>query len=417
MADTKKLDSIIQIGNDEYEVVAKTAEKVAVPLTINVINGKTDTYTYDGSKDPVIQIRAVEEAGHLTNSLTIKETDKEEVTFNGSTAQEINLTPYAKIANLVNQTIKTGEVTFGDDSVVELVAGDAVTISGDAGKNQITVNLGDSGVTAGQYGPSANQTPAYGATFNVPDIRVNAKGIVTSIANRTVQIPASDNSETTLSIVDKTASDNEDSVYAVTNLAEGGIAGHNITPTYTELPTKAYVDKVATGHVKYLGTVAATTGLAVTAGQGDFYRVSTQFTFGSEIAHVGDIILATKDSPSQNATDWDLIHTEIDLNTWVANSSTADGYVTKGSGQVNKVWKTDASGIPAWRDDVDTGATGLLVNGNGNAITLAGYDTATRTITLTKQTTFATKAEVDSLISHGTADPTASTTSQYYFKY
>jgi hypothetical protein len=75
--------------------------------------------------------------------------------------------------------------------------GSTAITSSSASSGDIT--LGDSGVTAGEYGPTANATPAYGATFNVPDIKVNSKGIVTSAVNRTVKIPAADNTNTTLS--------------------------------------------------------------------------------------------------------------------------------------------------------------------------------------------------------------------------
>lgn len=320
---------------------------------------------------------------------------------------------------------------------------------------------------------------------------------VTTDTNGVITINSTDtNTETTLAITDKANTDTTDLVYAITNLVEGGTKGHTLTPTYTGLPTKTYVDKMVTGTVEYLGTVSALTGLSTTAGKGDFYRVSTQFTFGSETAHVGDILLAIKDNPTQNATDWDLIHTEVDANTWVANSSTADGYVAKTNGAANKVWKTNASGVPSWQDDAntDTGATSVEVTGTGNAVTTASYDAAARKLTLTKGATYSsltlgetsatayqgdrgkiaydhsqsthapsnaqknsdiTKAEIEAkltgaiashthstattppagtnntqiattafvktelsnLISHGTADPSASTTSQYYFKY
>jgi hypothetical protein len=41
----------------------------------------------------------------------------------------------------------------------------------------------------------------------------------------------------------------------------------------------------------------------------------------------------------------------------VANTASVAGIVAAGTGNNNKVWKTDGSGVPAWRDDADTNTT------------------------------------------------------------
>ncbi len=49
-----------------------------------------------------------------------------------------------------------------------------------------------------------------------------------------------------------------------------------------------------------------------------------------------------------------------------ANSATTDGYVTTALGQANKVWRTNAAGVPTWRADsatAYTGGTGITITG------------------------------------------------------
>ena len=153
-------------------------------------------------------------ANKVNNALSIQLNGGTATTFDGSATKSINITPVSIGAAAAHNhdayvnknafaNIKVGDTTVAADAVqdtVELVAGSNITITPDATNDKITIAAKDtvythpnSGATAGSYGPSANATPGYGSTFNVPYLTVNAAGHVTAISTKTVQIPVSDN--------------------------------------------------------------------------------------------------------------------------------------------------------------------------------------------------------------------------------
>lgn len=119
----------------------------------------------------------------------------------------------------------------------------------------VAADLPSSGATAGSYGPSANATPGYGATFNVPYITVDAKGRVTGIENKTVKIPASDNTNTTYTL--SGAYGSSSNTWVTTLTPSSGSATTSTVPTGS---TSAY------GLMKlYNGVDSTSTALAATA--------------------------------------------------------------------------------------------------------------------------------------------------------
>ena len=155
----------------------------------------------------------------------------------------------------------------------------------------------------------------------------------------------------------------------------------------------------------YLGTVSALTGLSTTANAGDFYRVATAFTFGAETAHVGDILIAVTDNPTQNSTGWDILHAES-----IASFSSI---VVNGQSTVTADIANDAltlasgTSIAIKTDDTNDKVT---IEHTTSGVTAGTY----QSVTVTPQGHVTSGS---TLISHGNTDPSTSTAGIYYFKY
>ena len=110
-------------------------------------------------------------------------------------------------AGKLTATTFAGSLSGNASSATEFSANKTVELTGDVTGSasskagwSVATTLANSGVTAGSYGPSANATPAYNATFDVPYITVDAKGRVTAASTKTVKIPASDNTDTKVNV-------------------------------------------------------------------------------------------------------------------------------------------------------------------------------------------------------------------------
>ena len=90
-------------------------------------------------------------------------------TFNGSASKTVNVTPSGIGAAPSTHTHSAADMNSG-------------TISAD--------RFPASGVTAGNYGPSADSSPGYNGTFTVPYVTVDSKGRVTAVSNKTITLPS-----------------------------------------------------------------------------------------------------------------------------------------------------------------------------------------------------------------------------------
>lgn len=153
------------------------------------------------------------------------------------------------------------------DGAITSISGTApISVSG-SGTSR-TVSHDNSGATAGSYGDSTAQTPAFGGTFKVPYVTVNATGHVTGISAHNVTIP---------------------STAATTSGA--GIVQLNDTVTSTSTSQAGTANAVKTAYDKGKDAYDIAYGLAATNGLGAIKVGDTTLSSGSTSVTVSANVL------------------------------------------------------------------------------------------------------------------------------
>jgi len=152
----------------ESEIAEIDGKKIKVTLPANP---NTNTARLQVSDTSNKRINTLESTGSYiqflagTNKFTVSD---------GTSSFDVGITPSISLAHTI--TVISGKKKDGSTDI---------TATSSSATNP-SVTLGDSGATAGAYGPTGDVSGTEGATIKIPYIRVNSKGIVTEISEQTL---------------------------------------------------------------------------------------------------------------------------------------------------------------------------------------------------------------------------------------
>ena len=147
-------------------------------------------------------------------------------------------------------TSKAIETYLSTTYVKTITATSPIVVTRAAGTSTVALSHANSGVSAATYGPSANATLAFGGTFKVPKVTVDATGHVTSAATYTFTLPSL-TAAAIRALVKVVASNG-----ALTGV--GGICTWTITNTLGTADVTVSIRENASGELVYADTIVAT---------------------------------------------------------------------------------------------------------------------------------------------------------------
>lgn len=205
----------IETGANKTIIDSALSSTSTNPVQNKIINTKFDSIQANINS----KVDAVDGKGLSTNDYTTTEKNKLSGIDEGA---EVNQNAFSNIV--------VGSTTVAADSKTDtltLVAGTNVTLTPDATNDKITITSKDTVYTHPSYTartgvPTANQTPAFGGTFNMSQPVSDATGHITAINSRTVTIPSTEATTSSAGLMSASDKSKLDGLQADTYLNKTG---------------------------------------------------------------------------------------------------------------------------------------------------------------------------------------------------